>query len=120
MMQQKPWSVSTIRIGKQIASAFAYEANTSKRLHDFQQEHKGENGSRYDDSCEHHESKNEILCLVLYVVHVSSDRAIVLAVSSILECQDSCRQVGYLLLKRFQLGFGRDAVPPVYKLGGFG
>ena len=100
-MQQKPWSVSTIRIGKQIASAFAYEANTSKRLHDFQQEHKGENGSRYDDSCEHHESKNEILCLVLYVVHVSSDRAIVLAVSSILECQDSCRQVGYLLLKRF-------------------
>lgn len=82
MMQQKPWSVSTIRIGKQIASAFAYEANTSKRLHDFQQEHKGENGSRYDDSCEHHESKNEILCLVLYVVHMSSDRAIVLAVSS--------------------------------------
>ena len=80
MMQQKPWSVSTI--GEQIASSFANNAITKKRLHDPQQKHKGENGSRYDDSCEHHESKNEILCLVLYVVHVSSDRAIVLAVSS--------------------------------------
>jgi hypothetical protein len=72
MMQQELWSLSTI--GKQIASGFANNAITKKRLHDPQQEHKGENGSRYDDSCEHHKTKNEILCLVLYVVHVSSDR----------------------------------------------
>jgi hypothetical protein len=72
MMQQEPRSLSTI--GKQIASSFANNAITKKRLHDPQQEHKGENGSREDDSCEHHKPKNEILCLVLYVVHVSSDR----------------------------------------------
>jgi len=80
MMQQKPWSVSTI--GEQIAPGFANNAITKERLHDPQQEHKGENGSRQDDSDEHHKPKNEILSLILYLVHVSSDRAIILAVSS--------------------------------------
>jgi hypothetical protein len=75
MMQQEPWPVSTIR--KQIAAGFANNAITEKRLHDPQQEHKGENGAREDDSCEHRKPKNDIL----YLVHLSSDRAIVLAVS---------------------------------------
>jgi hypothetical protein len=75
--------VNDKNLGKQIAPGFANKANTSKRLHDPQHEHKGKNGSREDDSCEHHKSENEILCLILYLVHASSDRAIVLAASSL-------------------------------------